>query len=284
MIRLWKRLMGGEKGQALPLVLALLVLGGLTIASTLGYTNTNLNSSRIIREDVKGVYAADAGVEDTLWLLANGQSPSAQLTENINDMAVAIDTEEGGNYTLYLGEFIIPAGHWDFIDVEGEMVWDAGTQTYNYTITVTWQPIAAGEVIHLDDIGARLPMGYSYVGGSAANFAGNLSTDEPDETQDSVGAYLLNWEFQTPLPKVTENVTVQTQTFSVNGTGELEWDYAWTVANRSDVGAVGEIAGTAYQITATATNPQNNKTTAKILAEAMVAEEKTYVISWQILN
>jgi len=284
MIRLWKRLMGGEKGQALPLVLALLVLGGLTIASTLGYTNTNLNSSRIIREDVKGVYAADAGVEDTLWLLANGLSPSAQLTENINDMAVAIDTEESGNYTLYLGEFIEPAGHWDYLDVYGEMVWDAGTQTYEYTITVTWQSGSGYSVIHLDDIGARLPMGYSYVGGSAANFAGNLSTDEPDETQDSVGGYLLNWEFQTPLPKVTDNVTVQTQTFSVNGTGDLEWDYAWVVANRQDVDAVGEITGTAYKITATAINPQNNKTTAKILADVMVAEEKTYVTSWQILN
>ena len=284
MVRLLKQMISSEKGQALPIVLALLVLGGLTIASTLGYATTSLNSSRIIREDVKGVYAADAGVEDTLWLLANGLSPSAQLTENINEMAVAIETEESGNYTLYLGEFIEPAGHWDFIDVDGEMVWDAGTQTYNYTITVTWQPIAAGEVIHLEEVGARLPMGYSYQSGSAANWAGNLSTDEPDETRDSVGAYLVNWELDEPLPEVTVNETVHTQIFSVNGTGELEWDYAWVRTNREDVGAVGNIMGTAHQITATATNPENNETTAKIVAEAMVTEEKTYVISWQILN
>jgi len=284
MVRFWKQLIGSEKGQALPIVLALLVLGGLTIASTLGYTTTSLNSSRIIREDVKGVYAADAGVEDTLWLLTHGLSPSAQLTENINEMAVAIETEETGNYTLYLGEFIEPEGHYDYLDVYGEMAWDAGSQTYNYTITVTWQSGSGYSVIHLDEVGARLPMGYSYVGGSAANFAGNLSTDEPDETQDSIGAYLVNWEFGTPLPKVTDNETVETQTFSVNGTGELEWDYAWVVANRWDVGAVGEITGIAYKITATATNPENNKTTAKILADVMVAEEKTYVTSWQILN
>ena len=283
-MRFWKQMISSEKGQALPIVLALLVLGGLTVASTLGYATTSLNSSRMIRENVKGVYAADAGVEDTLWLLANGLSASAQLTENINEMAVAIETEESGNYTLYLGEFIMPAGHWDFLDVDGEMAWDAGTQTYNYTITVTWQPNAAGEVIHLMEVGARLPMGYSYQSGSAANFAGNLSTDEPDETRDSVGAYLLNWEIDTPYPEVSVNETVQTQIFSVNGTGELGWDYAWTVANRDDVGAVGEITGTAHQITATATNSENNETTAKIVAEAMVAEEKTYVISWQILN
>jgi len=284
MVRLWKQLTGSEKGQALPIVLALLVLGGLTVASALGYATTSLNSSRMIREDVKGVYAADAGVEDTLWLLANGLSPSAQLTENINDMAVAIETEESGNYTLYLGEFIEPAGHYDYLDVYGEMAWDAGTQTYDYTITVTWQSGSGYSVIHLDEVGARLPMGYSYQPGSAANFAGNLSTDEPDETQDSIGAHLVNWVFETPLPKVTDNVTTQTQTFSFNGTGELEWEYAWVVANRWDVGAVGEITGTAYQITATATNPENNRTTAKIVADVMVAEEKTYVTSWQILN
>ena len=284
MTRLWKQLIGSEKGQALPVVLALLVLGGLTIASTLGYATTSLNSSRIIREDVKGVYAADAGVEDTLWLLAKGLSPPAQLTENINEMAIAIETEESGNYTLYLGEFIMPAGHCDFLDVDREMAWDADTQTYNYTITVTWQPSAAGEVIHLQEVGARLPMGYSYVDGSAANFAGNFSTDEPDETRDSVGAYLLNWVLDTPLPQVSVNETARTQIFSVNGTGELEWDYAWTVANREDVGAVGDITGTAYQITATATNPENDETTATIVADVMVAEEKTYVISWQILH
>jgi len=284
MARFLKQMIGSEKGQALPIVLALLVLGGLTVASALGYASTSLNSSRIIREDVKGVYAADAGVEDTLWLLANGLSPSAQLTENINQMAVAIQTEESGNYTLYFGEFIEVGVHSDYLGINGEMVWDEDAQAYEYTITVTWQPTSGDPVIHLDEVGTRLPQNYSYVEGSAANFAGNLSTDEPDETLDSVGAYLLNWEFDTPLPKVTENQTARSQIFYVAGDEEPERDYAWVVPNREDVGPVGEIICTAYRITATATNPENNETTAKIVANVMVGEEITYVTSWQILN
>ena len=137
MARFWKQLIGSEKGQALPVVLALLVLGGLTIASALGYATTSLNSSRIIREDVKGVYAADAGVEDTLWLLANGLSPSAQLTENINQMAVVIQTQESGNYTLYFGEFIEVGVHSEYLGINGGIVWDEDAQAYQYTITVT---------------------------------------------------------------------------------------------------------------------------------------------------
>jgi hypothetical protein len=284
MVRLLKQLIDSEKGQALPVVLALLVLGGLTVASSLGYGTTSLSSSRKLEENVKGIYAADAGVEDTLWSLSHGIPPSPQLMENINEMPVAIQTEDFGNFTLYLGEFIEPAGHFDYLDVDGDIVWDAGTQTYNYTVTVTWQAIPGDPVIHLDQLGARLPMGYSYVAGSAATFPGNMSTDEPNETLDSVGLYLINWVFGPPLPQVTDNATVQTQTFSINGTGELEGNYTWVVANRSDVGAVGEITGTKYEITATANSSADGKTTAKIMADVMVTEQMIYVTSWQILN
>ena len=284
MVRLLKQMISSEKGQALPIVLALLVLGGLTIASGLGYTATSLKSSRLLEENVRGSYAADAGMEYALWLLANDMLPGTDLPDRINQMAVFIQTEDKGTYTLYFGELIQPGEHSDYLDVDGEMVWDAGTQTYNYTITVTWQSGSGYPVIHLEEVGARLPMGYSYVEGSAANFAGNLSTDEPDEILDALGVYLLNWELETPLPMVTENETVQTQIFSVNGTGELEWDYAWTVANRDDIGATGEITGTSYKITTTAKRPENGETTAKIVADVMIEEGTAHILAWQISN
>ena len=96
MVRLLKQMISSEKGQALPVVLALLVLGGLTIAPSLNYAATSLNSARILEEGVSGGYAADAGVEDALWCLENGVSPSQQLPENINQMEVAIEIEEKG--------------------------------------------------------------------------------------------------------------------------------------------------------------------------------------------
>ncbi len=283
MVRLLKQMISSEKGQALPLVLALLVFGGLVIAPSLSYATTSLKSSRILEEGVNGAYAADAGVENTLWCLGNGISPPQQLLENINQMQVAIQTEEKGTYTLCLGEFIEPGGHSDYLNVDGEMVWDEEAEAYKYTITVTWQPESGIPVIHLKEVGARLPVGYSYQSESAAGFVDNLSTDDDELTQtlDAVGAYLLNWEFGTPEPSVSESNPVQTQTFYITGEGSQEGDYAWVVASRDDVGAIGEITGTSYRITATATRPGDGLPTAKITADVMMGEA-TYILSWQV--
>lgn len=280
----WKQILNSEKGQALPIVLALLVFGGLTIAPSLSYTATSLNNSRIVEESVNGAYAADAGVEDALWSLRNGIPPSTQLLENVNQMVVTIQTEEKGTYTLYLGELIEPKQHNDYLDIEGEITWDEGANAYKYAITVTWLPNEGEPVIHLEEIGARLPIGYNYQPGSAAIFVDNLSTDEPAETADMLGAYMLNWELGEPKPSVSEENPVQTQTFHITGEGEIEGDYAWVVANREDVGEVGTIAGAYYRITARATRPVNGETTAIIVADAMIGENTTYLLSWQILN
>ena len=285
MVRLLKQMMSSEKGQALPIVLALMVFGALVITPSLGYISTSLNSSRVIRDDVKGIYAADAGVEDILWSLDNGMFfPDKHLPEFINQMMVDTQTEETGTYTLYFGEMIEPADHFDYLDVDGEMVWDDGAQAYKYIITVTWLPASGYPVIHLDEVGARLPLGYSYQPESAASFEENLSTDEPDETLDALGAYLLNWEVGSPKPYVSENETVRTQTFYTAGEGSQEDHYAWVVANREDIGAVGEITGTSYQIKATARRYEDGETTAKIVANVMIEEDTTHILSWQILN
>ena len=56
---LFKQVICSEKGQALPIVLALMVLGGLTIAPALDYAAANLNSSRSINENVSGLSAGE---------------------------------------------------------------------------------------------------------------------------------------------------------------------------------------------------------------------------------
>ncbi|MEE9398817.1 MAG: hypothetical protein V3V23_00940 [Dehalococcoidales bacterium] len=284
MIRLLRQIIKSEKGQALPIVLSFLVIGGLTIAPSLNYTATSLNGSRIIGESISGMYAAEAGVEDTLWSLQNGESPSTQLPENINQMEVNMQTEDKGTYTLYLGELIQPGEHSDYLDIDGEMLWDEGAQAYKYTVTVIWQPESGQPVIHLKEVGAKLPLDYSYQTGSAASFAGNLSTDEPIETTDTSGAYLLNWTLESPLPSVSESNPVQTQTFYITGEGSQEGHYAWVVASREDIGAIGEIIGRSYEITATATRPGDGQTTGKIVAEVMIGGGTTNIVSWQILN
>lgn len=283
MIRFLNQIINDEKGQALPIVLALLVLGGLMVAPTLNYAATTLNGGRIIEEGVDGLYAADAGVEYALWCLENAISPPQQLPENINQMDVALQTEEKGTYTLYFGELIVAGVHSNYLDVDGDIVWHDEAQAYKYTITITWQPDSGTPVIHLEEVGARLPPDCAYQPCDlAASFPDNLSTNEPDEVVDEVGVLMVNWVLEPPHPSVSEDNPVQTQTFYITQEGSQEGGYAWIVANRDDIGAVGEINGTLYRITATATHYGDGETTAEIVADAMIAEETTDIISWQV--
>ena len=282
MIKLFRKL-NGERGQVLPLVLAFLAIGSLTIVPSLNYVTSNLNSSRSLNSAMKGTYAADAAIENTLWSLARSIAPPAQLT-GVNNMSVSIQTENKGQYTLYFGELIQPGVHNDYLDVASSIVWDAGASAYKFTITVTWLPNEGEPVIHLDAVGGRLPPGYTYTAGSAALFAANLSQDEPAIVLDSVGAKMVNWEFGTPAPKVSQTDPVATQTFYITGSGPLDGYYSWVVANRTDVGAVGEFSGGLYRITSVARRVEDNRVTARIVADVLINTEDTFVLSWQTVN
>ena len=285
MVKLWQQIAKGEKGQALPIVLILLLVGVTLIAPTLDYASTNLNAGRAVKQNVRGVYAADAAVEHVLWCLRNSQEPSEQLPESVNQMQVAIETENRGTYTMAYQSMMVEVSeseHFGWLTVDGEITWVGPAQAYKYTITVTRQPDADGN-IKLDEVGVRLPLGYSYEPGSAAGFEDNLSADEPEDTLDGAGAHMLNWEFPTPLPVVTEAVPEAVQEFYITGEGDQVGDYAWVVAARDDVGTVGEFTGTLYRITATATRPEGGEVTAQLMADAILDEEtaETRIIYWQ---
>ncbi len=295
MVRFVKQFPSGEKGQALAIVLCLLALGSLTIAASLNYATTNLKGSRIVEEKTAGIYAAGAGVEYALWALQKGLwslpegVPTANATpENINQMAVSTLTENEGDFTMYLGELLDTSGvHADWIDVIGSIT-DMGGGVYKYTVTITWRGEEGGpqaQTIKLQAVGARLPPDYSYNAASAANFTENLSLDEPDETQDIYDAWMVNWVFSPPYPEVTEDDPVQTQTFYITGTGTTSGHYASAEGLPDTVGQVGEITGTRYSITSTATRPEDGRTTASIVADIIIRDDGTTTItSWQISN
>jgi len=282
MVRLLKQMISSEKGQALPVVLALLVLGGLTIAPSLNYAATNLNSARILGEGVDGVYAADAGVEDALWCLGNGISPSQQLPENINQMEVTIQTEEKGTYTLYLGELSEPGAQYNKLDVSSNITWVEGNR-YKFEITVT---LLIDQTVHLETTGARLPVGYHYEDDSVTRSDGEAAC-EPEITQDGQGADLLNWlwkDWGLMRPALDKDNVEFKLTFYITGTGSQDGQYAWVIADPDVIGLVGEITGTSYRITATATRSGDGETTARIVADVMIEGGTTYIVSWQISN
>jgi hypothetical protein len=254
------------------------------IAPALNHVSTSLNAGKMVEENVKGVYAAEAGVEDVLWQLIN--DPPAfypypyQLPENVNQMEVEVETEDKGTYTFYYGELIEAEQHYDWLGVD--MVQEEEEGAYKCTITATWSATPGSPSIKLEEIGMRLPIGYEYVEESADDFEENLSTDEPDITQDWAGAYMVNWEMSSPRPEVSEGTPIQTQTFYITGEGELEGDYACVEAQSQDIGQLGEFTGTFYGITSTATHPESGATT--VVADVVVDEtdDKIYIVRWQV--
>ena len=301
MPRLWRQIIKGEEGQALPIVLILLVVGGLIIAPTLNHVSTSLNAGRIVEENVRGIYAAEAGVEDVLWQITNDFEPDEELPENVNDLEVTMETEKFGQpnkgYVLYEGEFVETGQDFTYLAVDGEMVWDEPADAYQYTITVTWQPPPPSErEILLDDIGVRLPIGYEYVKYSAADFSEDnlFDDDEPGDLDvtDWAGAQMLSWELEQPPPEPRPKLTIDnptaTQTFYVTGEGDQEGDYAWAKSGETSISEVSEIAGILYSITATATRPGDDEVIARVRADVILYEgedEETAEISiirWQI--
>ncbi|MBN1643456.1 MAG: hypothetical protein JW856_01350 [Dehalococcoidales bacterium] len=283
MNKIFKNICRNEQGQALLIVLALLVFGGLTITPCLNFTATSLANSRAIKSDLDGIYAADAGVENAIWCLEHNQSPPTQLSGELNQMDVTLLTEDMGSFIMYLGEMLAPGEHADYLSIHGEIEWNETAQAYKYTITVTMTD-SEYPIIHLTGIGARLPVGYSYVTSSAADFPDNLSNNEPDIIYDSMGAQMVNWEFSTPSPSVTTSDPVVTQTFYFTGEEEIHGNYAWVVANREDIGGVGEINGTLYLINATATNTLTGEVTGRISAKVMMVNGLALVMTWEILK
>lgn len=252
----------GECGQALPTVLILLALGGMLIVPCLDYAATSLNSGKIVEKNVNGLYAADTGVEHALWKLNN--SPPASypysyvLPETVNGLSVNVLIEQ---VTTLWGIVVGGSGgHADWMVVEGSMVYNEGLGVYIYTITITNQD---NSNIKLKEIMVRLPPDFEYI---AETTSSDFTTFDPT-TYDSIlqitgdldTGMVLDWVFPSPRPNIPGApdpnhgiYTVVTQTFQLNGPLGYSGDddYVWVVAERSDIGCVGE--ANAYKITAQA--------------------------------
>ena len=90
----WNKFKRGEKGQALLIVVILLVIGGLIIAPLLGFMSAGLVAGQVFEVKMEGLYAADAGIEDACWKLQNGEipdlvNPFCNLTD-VNGMDVEV--------------------------------------------------------------------------------------------------------------------------------------------------------------------------------------------------
>jgi len=71
-----KRAIEDERGAALALALVLLVIGGLILTPLLGLMSTGLLAGQVYEKKTQELYAADAGVEDAIWMIKFEPAPS----------------------------------------------------------------------------------------------------------------------------------------------------------------------------------------------------------------
>ena len=79
-------LLAQESGLALPVVMAVLALGALTIAPFLTHASMNLISSQSYEQILQAHYAADSGVGHAIWQLTDGNLSSQlpNVGSNVN--------------------------------------------------------------------------------------------------------------------------------------------------------------------------------------------------------
>jgi cytoskeletal protein CcmA (bactofilin family) len=89
-----KRILRGERGGVMELVLTLLTVSGLVMAPLLGLMSTGLVTGQVYEQKTDELYAADAGVEYGIWHLQQGGSVADVLEFTLNDKAVTVEIEE----------------------------------------------------------------------------------------------------------------------------------------------------------------------------------------------
>ena len=296
MKRISNKLIRDEKGQALLMVLILILVGGLIIAPLLAHMSTGLKVGReVYEEKMYGQYAADSGVEDALYKI------------KVDDPALPPEWEgvwEGGDYGIPYGPPDYPLLHLNGNDVavtiqpywiltgleddkEGmmphsEMVvvgnttgTDPDTGNGVYQISINYD-LSIGELF-LMRIGAWLPSGFEYVGGSS-----NLEADEDAKyycvpvTEDFRGGTAIKWNYSSPYVKFEDfpggSAGKVAVTFQFTPQGNPTSAFSWVREKRGDIYLSWDVGVKVFKIRSLATDIASRKT---VTVEAYASKNET---------
>jgi len=185
-----------QKGQALIIVLAFLVVVSLVLTSALTVVGTSLVSNRTYVNNTTSMFAAEAGIQDGIWQMLNNNSD--KLSSGLLDATTSQSTPQvafsdydynshGWTYTLpdqvnnydvhvnvtneWIPLIAAPASNNDAVDV---LTNNGGTANLTltggvdavpiYTLHVTYTGTA---LLSIHTIGVWLPQGFTYNNGSS---------------------------------------------------------------------------------------------------------------------
>ncbi len=280
------RVIRGEVGQALPIVLAMLAVGSLLIVPLLNFVSTSLNAGETVERKIEGLYAADAGVEDALWRLKYNKPasfPYSYELADVNGMSVSVVI---GEVTSLSGVELEDSGeHVDWLEVTKSVSYNDGLGIYFYTLYVTNKCSAN---VKIERIMIVLPRDVEYVDSSTG---GDFTTDDPAVSGNPTTGITLDWEFSPPYPNIgpgpdpnNGEYNTVAHTFQLNGPPGVAGvgSHCVVQARRQDVGGTVWDVDTSlpYQITAQA--KEAGDTVVATIRAGVWSHTELSISCWQI--
>ncbi len=265
-------------------VLAVMVLGSCLVVPILNYSSTSLKTTETLEQNVDGLYAADAGVEDALWKLMWDPPASFpysyDVPTDVNGMSVNVTISE---LTTVFGEVLDPGGAIDWLDVSITVVYDEVNQYYTFTIATA--NTGSGN-IKIESIVIDFPAGLDYIDDSTSSNITNPIDANPSTIRGSVETgETLVWDNGVPRPELAEGETLYHR-FRLAGPAGMEQQIlndakGFIEAKRSNIGTVW-LGGYPYSIVAEARN-SSGELVAGIRAGAWATVGLVDVSCWQII-
>ncbi len=287
MKRTLNKLIKNERGQALLIVLVMMLMGGLIITPLLSYMSTGLRAGKVHEEKMAELYAADAGIQDAIHkMLADDPSLPLIVGENwtyyisnLNDKYVKVEIvleEEAEEFVDDLLEENYSGVHEDW-EVVSDMV-GAGT----YTLDITYTGAANNKKV--DGIGVWFWGVYACTDNSSG--VGKMTDNYPvysfEQRDNYKGGTAFLWEwlggnrpiFQ-PGDSMTQSMTFTPETIPA-------FYISWVVTGSADIGVVtsGAEFGTS-KVIATATD---NTTGGQTVVTSYItwSSDNISIINWEI--
>jgi len=146
MKKILNKLIRNAEGQALPMVLILMAVGGLIIAPLLSYTSSGLKTGQVYEEISDEFYAADGGVEDGLWQIKY---------DNLEDLFSSYEVYDYTTTYEYPDTYPVEINDID-VDVSITNVWIPLGLDPPESPGYAKQLIGAGKLIIADNVSAEL--------------------------------------------------------------------------------------------------------------------------------
>ncbi len=284
-----KALVHSQSGQALPMAMVLLIIGGLVIVPLLNFISGNIKASQVIESKVFDFYAADAGAEDGLWkvrydylpdwllgdwteetyahdpysyIMHDSDNPANTVTVNQRQAEVSIspiwvleDLEEPSPQ-----QGRTPSDH--LVTYGGKTDQSADGSRGIYTISIIYDGTLGTLLVR--KIGCWLPAGFEYVAGSSnlEKASGQPCYKVPQTFMHKSGTAVV-WDYGSGIDydDLPAQGTKKIVTFEFTPNQEMTDAFSWTVTDQDAIKLSWDTSKKIIEITSRAPYGQEKQTT-----------------------